>query len=999
MALTGLSLLVASSLTAENVRLEFLALPDVKGMKEEKLDTASEGSALSVAASGKIGELQIGRPGIYNASLRYYCESGKAANFVLIFRDRQRGRIVSMENVEYLGSHSAKPYLSNKMTDTDWRKHNFELRAEYPASLDLEIMRGKQSPNSGTPKLDHLLLSDEKAMPDTATAIPAGNKIGGDISAAPVRWQVSDFSGIADPQKRFMLDIRGAAFGNEPGYLVMLGGDGGAGDPDYGLTQSVSMRKPLPAGFSTKHPKGHFVDSTGKEAKKYSMFYAPAFAAECEETVARVKKNAENKLISAWMVSEWASRLDYSEDAQKAFCKWLEKHYATVKKLNDAWGTSLTDFTAARPPISEAENKAAYLDFFFFHCDTFAEQLADLVKLVNANDPLRRPVIIPRMGHEALSPYHTRNLTVDFDSVVSLGQKESSTYSTSLLCPDDAMESQLDLELCFGDYRKNLWNNWFGIHATAPEILARTSFLQIAKGAKGLSFEALGGMDSNHHFTHLMGNRIPKYRLGALADINGMVHQFEPYLTAAHITFPAKPVALYYSRIDLALNTGSLPPYDAELLTNPSHIFELLRGLGYQLRWITPRQIEEGQLKEVGAVLLSGVRHIPERTAKILSKFVEEGGTLVADDWPGIYDEHGHSNPEVFKLFGVLPAESKAPTLAEWDALAEKWQPESLSPEKLNTSLIEVVQEWDSKHPVAIKMREFMFSGYGHTCIKCTEGEVVASSFRAPYSSAVVNNPGKGNTLYVSALLGSLYGGYNSVYESRDTHSGDAPARLLDAFLSYAGVSTIAKVNSLPPRQTAKLRIYTPLLDSDGNMFIGFVNYNDAPISNLDIELPYLKDSDMTGKWFYQAAGSRRLYPISISDKRLKLPFLNSHGFLFKANKIPVLLSINLPEASRQEAGLAVVNPNKVFPLEVTIYNPSAIDIEEGKLTALISPGWTINGELKTPAIKAGDNTAIRIEITPPPVCAKEDLHPLNFRWQGEGKSSMPTTEYVWFRD
>jgi hypothetical protein len=69
----------------------------------------------------------------------------------------------------------------------------------------------------------------------------------------------------------------------------------------------------------------------------------------------------------------------------------------------------------------------------------------------------------------------------DFESIIARGQKDSSAYASSLLCPDDEMEAQTDIELCFGDYRRKYMNNWFGIHAADPKIMARTAFLQVAK--------------------------------------------------------------------------------------------------------------------------------------------------------------------------------------------------------------------------------------------------------------------------------------------------------------------------------------------------------------------------------------------------------------------------------------------------------------------------------------------------------------------------------------
>jgi hypothetical protein len=73
----------------------------------------------------------------------------------------------------------------------------------------------------------------------------------------------------------------------------------------------------------------------------------------------------------------------------------------------------------------------------------------------------------------------------------------------------------------------------------------------------------------------------------------------------------------------------------------PYHVYATLRGMGYPVRWITPTQIENGELKNVSAVVLINAQHIPQAAARTLAEWIHQGGAAIADRWPGAFDEYG----------------------------------------------------------------------------------------------------------------------------------------------------------------------------------------------------------------------------------------------------------------------------------------------------------------------------------------------------------------------
>jgi hypothetical protein len=111
-----------------------------------------------------------------------------------------------------------------------------------------------------------------------------------------------------------------------------------------------------------------------------------------------VKKASVDPDISRWGVSEWSNQLDYGDCARSAFIAYLKRKYKDIAAANTAWSSKYASFDDIRFPLVYAENPGAYLENFYFQCDTYADQLGELVRTVNANDPLKRPVLIPRMG-------------------------------------------------------------------------------------------------------------------------------------------------------------------------------------------------------------------------------------------------------------------------------------------------------------------------------------------------------------------------------------------------------------------------------------------------------------------------------------------------------------------------------------------------------------------------------------------------------------------------
>ena len=90
-----------------------------------------------------------------------------------------------------------------------------------------------------------------------------------------------------------------------------------------------------------------------------------------------------------------------------------------------------------------------------------------------------------------------------------------------------------------------------------------------------------------------------------------------------------------------------------------------IRDLGLGFRYITDSMLRDGELKRRGAgvLVMPFATAIGDATAAAISEFVHEGGTVITDIRPAVYDGHcaPRGSPALDKLFGVRQATRAVP--------------------------------------------------------------------------------------------------------------------------------------------------------------------------------------------------------------------------------------------------------------------------------------------------------------------------------------------------
>ena len=758
-------------------------------------------------------------------------------------------------------------------------------------------------------------------------------------------------------------------------------------------------------------PEGRFVNAEGQVGHAFSIHYQPWIEADLEHVRRSVAATlAEDDGGYGWwrIAAEEGGWLDYSPWAIEAFRKWLAEKHGAIHTLNKRWGTTYESFADITPAKSYEESHASWLEFREFCGHSYAETVARRVPIIKQLDPQRRPCLGANSNLDIAVPYFMAYRPNDFEELIRVGLKDEKYVSFDIYCADDDMGSSIDFFQSLGQGRK-LFNQEFSNHVVDPRIAARTYWMQIGKGIRGINLFMFqdGPGDATYPkwaLTHRDGT--PKQKLGAYSDAIQEVHRLEPLLMSATYTHAVKPVALYWSRIDIGLDKPHDSWYGGSF-NSPLHIYETLRGLGYPVRWITPRQIAEGELQQVSALVLSGCHHIPQAAAGAIEGWVKGGGAVIADSWPGALDEYGQPQATLAPIFGARPAPKKTPGANAQIKLQESTQgygevTDSASlREKYYESIDEMAQLPGATHPVAETLGDFMLAGYVPENVECVAGKLVAMT-HTRHAGAIVNDYGQGKALYSAMQLGTIYEAAPTRYEWDSTHSGDSYGRLLDAYLKFAGAKPGSVVNGLPTRVIAKLRIESPLVTPEGNILIGLTSMNDDVVKPFDLSVELPAGAGPFLKTYIAIGGTRKLQPIETQLKgttlKLQMPSFDTHATIVCLKDSTPLVSLDFTSVTRGAAGLAVIDPTDEFTVEATIFNPSPRALAEGTLSLAAPNGWQQSAEAnKIGAVAPGGEMKSTFRLRAPALSAAKRLEPLMVRYQNPSVKSTPATEMIWW--
>lgn len=319
----------------------------------------------------------------------------------------------------------------------------------------------------------------------------------------------------------------------------------------------------------------------------------------------------------------------YSPSEIIAFRDFLQKKYGILDKLNAAWGTNFSDWGFPIPARDEMQNETLYparhdqMSFLEEQYATYHRTLADYIRSVDEG---------AMVGAEGSVPGDLERTLDGLDFWAPY-------YNTR----EDALLRSLRPDILRG--------NWWGGYGSRRSGMAKLLELwpQVLLGNANMSLFYI-----SHGVHGVMGADLmpAKYFSDVMDEYDEIRQYMGPLISSAEANDDG--IAIHYSIASDHLS--SMIPGSASPATEQTVLIDLLDGQGYGYKYLSSKQIEGGQLLsgETKTLFLSLSQALSDKEQVELRKFVEKGGTVVADLNPGIADGNCKLNKGgTGSLFGV----------------------------------------------------------------------------------------------------------------------------------------------------------------------------------------------------------------------------------------------------------------------------------------------------------------------------------------------------------
>jgi beta-galactosidase len=406
---------------------------------------------------------------------------------------------------------------------------------------------------------------------------------------------------------------------------------------------------------------------------------------------AMAERYGEHPALAAWHVSNELgchNAYDYSDDAAAAFRAWLRRRYGSLDSLNAAWGTAFwaqhySDWDQILPPRLAASypNPTQQLDFQRFSSDALKDYLRaerDLLRTLTPDVPVTTNFMV--MGESRAMDYADWASEVDFVANDHYGHpgprsRDELSFSANLVGNLAGGRPWFLMEHAASAV------NWQPVNVPKkPGELARDSLTHVAHGADAVCFfqwrQSAAGAEK-YHSAMLPNAGTDTAVFRAVCDLGATLADLAP--VAGSVRRPA-PVAILFDWPSWWASEADAHPssrlrYRQEALD----WYSALLDLGIRADVLPASAPLTGYQLVIAPIL----HLVPAPLADRLSRYVADGGHLVATYFSGVVDENDHLWPggppgPLRDLFGVV-VEEFAPLLdgdqAELDngAVATTW--------------------------------------------------------------------------------------------------------------------------------------------------------------------------------------------------------------------------------------------------------------------------------------------------------------------------------------
>lgn len=492
-------------------------------------------------------------------------------------------------------------------------------------------------------------------------------------------------------------------------------------------------------------------------------------------------------------ISKWDGC--FSEDCQREFRNWLKGQYGTLASLNESWMTNFTDWSQVvamtTEEVKERDSFAPWVDHLTFNDWNRADAISKIVKGLKKVDPKFRYALSGTQETKAFNAWDWYLLMKSLEAMESYGGEQTIQ------------------QRCFSS-GKLIWNGWIG-YDNGYDYLNWEILNYLVQGATGFNVYS-GGFYVNPDYTFPdtamdLKRALDNYKNGPA----------EVVLNSKMMTYP---IALLYSpasiKVDWMLGLEDARVKAVEGVNN------ILRDSGLDYDYIAYGQLENSNLlqEKYKALFLPTCSAMSDKEISKTEAFVANGGVLIADMMPGIYDQHGkpRTNNPLDKVFGI---------------------------NRDKNAFVKDEARLTGDFDVKVKAFE--------TGITTVSGETLASvDYKGKtYPAVIINKYGKGFTLYFACGLPAAYGDWQVMrYFKNNLAKAKNIRTLVTKMLGDVGINRRVKIED--SNEESLKAAYICMKENGPLRILGVVrDFNQA--KNIDTK---------TNKWTIKLMQNHHIYDL-----------------------------------------------------------------------------------------------------------------------------------------
>ena len=582
----------------------------------------------------------------------------------------------------------------------------------------------------------------------------------------------------------------------------------------------------------------------------------------------------------------------FSEHCLKNFREYLKEQYASLDALNAEWDTKFAAWDEVKPLSvqemdAERDTMTSWLDHRMFMNLVVARWILDTKTILREHNPL---VTI------GLSGTGNPDTTYNWWEIMKI---------TDFLANYGGIQNDLIRSFQLPNARTGSWTGGYQPSWVDAERYARTAPWFGVFNNNRAYFYWHGSSCGYNLFGDLRPSRTLKYIVEELKELKS---------GTAKLLFSSERledgVALHYSQNSMFAAMGSI---GSEFWSSSLDSWKyLLDDLGLGFHFVSYEQLAKDGLDpaKIKVFILPLTISISKSETVNLKKYVEAGGTLLADYAPGIYDEHGKraEQAELLALFGVKR-------------------------EKSEIRILECKLKVKANPDEKLVERESVMR-YGEEGLVLTTGKAYADTGKASVPAVVINRVGKGKAVLLNCVIGDYarvtLGGEGG--ETSTIGRGDpaitTPIRELVADI-LRGASVERKVRL----ETAKGEDFQPLVTTvryaDGAArYVGILKNDDSANTNSPADYvpltvrfgqsghlydvrgkKYLGEGDMIKTEIAPAVAKLfAIMPYKVERVDLKVAGSYHCG---KTAEIPVMVKASVKDVGNHVLRIEVIGPDK----------------------------------------------------------------------------------------